>query len=55
VSTGEVTFADADADPGLNDAIDAEYRAKYRGYPADFVDHVTNGEARSSTIKLVPR
>jgi len=51
----DVTFADADADPGLNNAIDAEYRAKYRRYPADFVDHVTNGQARSSTIKLVPR
>ena len=51
----DVTFADADADPGLNDAIDAEYRAKYRGYPASFVEGVTSDQARSSTIKLVPR
>jgi hypothetical protein len=51
----DVTFADADADPGLNDAIDAGYRAKYRTYPARFVDGVTSDQARSSTIKLVPR
>ncbi len=53
----DVTFVDADAraDAGLNDAIDDEYRAKYSRYPADFVDHVINAQARSSTIKLVPR
>jgi len=51
----DVTFADADADHSLNDAIDAEYRAKYRSYPASFVDGVTSDQARSSTIKLVPR
>jgi hypothetical protein len=50
----DVTFADADADHALNDAIDAEYRAKYRGYPASYVDGVTSDQARSSTIKLVP-
>jgi hypothetical protein len=51
----DVTFANADADGSLNDAIDAEYRSKYRSYPADYVDPVLNEQARSSTIKLVPR
>ena len=51
----DVTFADADADASLNDAIDAEYRSKYRSYPADTVAPVVNEQARSSTIKLVPR
>jgi hypothetical protein len=51
----DVAFADADSDASLNDAIDAEYRSKYRSYPAEFVDPVVNDQARSSTIKLVPR
>jgi hypothetical protein len=49
----DVTFADADA--RLNDAIDAGYRAKYRSYSASIVGHVTNAQARSATIQLVPR
>jgi hypothetical protein len=51
----DVTFADAEADASLNDAIDAEYRSKYRSYPANTVAPVVNEQARSSTIKLVPR
>jgi hypothetical protein len=53
----DVAFADADADTDarLNDAIDAGYRAKYRSYSAGIVGHVTNAQARSATIKLVPR
>jgi hypothetical protein len=42
------------ADEGVNDAIDAAYRAKYRRYPAMYVDHVASPEARATTIKLVP-
>ncbi len=42
------------ADEGVNDAIDAAYRAKYRRYPAMYVDHVVSPEARATTIKLVP-
>ena len=49
----DVSFADAD--PGLNAAIDAEYRAKYSSYPAQFVDNVVTDQARSATLKLVPR
>lgn len=42
------------ADGGVNDALDAAYRAKYRRYPATYVDHVVSPESRSTTIKLVP-
>jgi hypothetical protein len=49
-----VTFADADTDSGLNDAIDAGYRAKYRAYPASIVGSVLTHQARSATIRLVP-
>lgn len=51
----DVTFANADSDAGLNDALDAEYRSKYRSYPTEYVEPVVNEQARSSTIKLVPR
>ena len=49
----DVTFVDADHD--LDDEIDATYRTKYRRYPAGIVDHVVSPQARSATIKLVPR
>jgi hypothetical protein len=38
-----------------NDAIDAAYRAKYRRYAARIVDSIVSPQARSATIKLVPR
>jgi hypothetical protein len=43
-----------EADPGINDQIDAAYRTKYRHYSANIVNSVLTHEARSSTIKLVP-
>jgi hypothetical protein len=49
----DVTFVDAD--PGLNEQIDAAYRTKYRRYAARFVNPIVTPEARSATIKLVPR
>ena len=49
----DVTFADADAADA--DAIDAAYRNKYRRHGAQYVNSVTNAEARSTTIKLLPR
>jgi hypothetical protein len=49
----EVTFVNAEA--SLTDQIDAVYRAKYRHYPTQYVDHVTSAVARSATIKIVPR
>src|SRR3989442_1831285 len=48
----DVTFVDAD--PGLNDQIDAAYRAKYRRYAANIISSIVSSKARSSTIKLVP-
>ena len=49
----DVTFADADHD--LDGQIDAAYRGKYRRYSASFVDPILSPQARSTTIKLVPR
>jgi hypothetical protein len=49
----DVTFVDAD--PGLNDQIDAAYREKYRRYGPSIVGGVVNPGARAATIKLVPR
>ena len=44
-----------DTDPAVNDRIDAGYRSKYRRYGANIIGSVVNPEARTSTIKLVPR
>ncbi len=49
----DVTFLDAD--PDINDQIDAAYRTKYRRYGESIVGTIVSPEARSSTIKLVPR
>ena len=49
----DVTFVDADHT--LDDQIDTGYRTKYRRYSAGSVDHITSPEARSTTIRLVPR
>ncbi len=48
----DVSFEDAD--PALNDQIDAAYRSKYRRYAANIVNSVLTSQARASTIKLVP-
>jgi hypothetical protein len=44
-----------DADPAVHDRIDAAYREKYRRFGAQYVDSVVTPEARTMTIKLVPR
>jgi hypothetical protein len=49
----DVTFADAD--PNLNDQIDAAYRDKYRRYGPNIIGGVVNPGAQAATIKLVPR
>jgi hypothetical protein len=49
----DVTFVDAD--PDINDQIDAAYRTKYRRYTASIIGTTVSPEARSATIKLVPR
>ena len=50
----DVTFVE-ETDPGINDQIDAAYRAKYSRYDAPYVDPMVAPEARAATIKLVPR
>ena len=41
--------------PDIHDQIDAAYRTKYRHYAASIIDHCVSPQARSATIKLVPR
>jgi hypothetical protein len=50
----DVTFME-EADPGINDQIDAAYRTKYRRYGAQYVDAMVAPDARATTLKLVPR
>jgi hypothetical protein len=40
---------------GANDEIDAAYRAKYHRYADSIVNSVLSPQARSATLKLVPR
>ncbi len=49
----DVTFVDAD--PALNDQIDAAFRTKYRRYSAGIVGSILTSAARAATLKLVPR
>jgi hypothetical protein len=49
----DVTFEDAD--PGVYDDVDAAYRAKYCEYTGRILNSVLTPEARSTTLKLVPR
>jgi hypothetical protein len=45
----------ADADPSLDDELDAAYRSKYRRYAASIVNSIVSPQAKSATIRLVPR
>jgi hypothetical protein len=49
----DVTFGDAGHD--VDDEVDAAYQAKYRRYAGSILNSVLTPEARSTTIKLVPR
>jgi hypothetical protein len=49
----DVTFGGADDD--INDQIDDAYRSKYSRYSANVVGSVLTPEARSATIKILPR
>ncbi len=49
----DVSFVAADHD--IDDDVDAAYRAKYRRYAGRILNSVLTPEARSTTIKLVPR
>lgn len=50
----EVTFVE-EADRDINDQVDAAYRAKYHQFSAEYVDPMVAPNARSATIKLIPR
>jgi hypothetical protein len=49
----DVTFLE-EANPDINDKIDAAYLTKYRRYP-QYVAPMVTPEVRAATIKLVPR
>jgi hypothetical protein len=49
----DITFVEADHN--IDDEIDAAYRDKYRRYAGRILESVLTPEARSSTLKLVPR
>ena len=50
----DVSFVE-EADPAINDQIDAAYRTKYRRHSARIVGTILTQEARTSTLKLMPR
>ena len=50
----DVAFVEEPA-PGMNEQIDTAYRTKYRRYAASIINSIVTPEARSATIKLVPR
>jgi hypothetical protein len=49
----DVTFAAPE--DGIDEELDAAYRAKYRRHSASIVNSVLTPQARSATVKLVPR
>ena len=49
----DVTFEDVDG--AIDDRVDDAYRAKYRRYAARIIDSIVSPEARSTTLRLVPR
>jgi hypothetical protein len=49
----DVTFVDADHD--IDGEVDGAYRAKYRRYAGRILNSVLTPQARSATLKLVPR
>ena len=50
----DVTFVE-EAASDINEQIDAAYRTKYRRYAASIISSIVSPEARSATIRLVPR
>ena len=50
----DVAFVD-EADPSVNEQIDAAYRTKYHRYAASIVNTTLSPQARAATIKLMPR
>ena len=50
----DVSFVFIDADDGVNQHIDTEYRTKYRRYAGPILDTVLTPAARAATIELMP-
>ena len=50
----DVAFVE-ESDLNINEQIDVAYRTKYHRYAASIIRSVVSPEARSATIKLVPR
>ena len=50
----DVAFVE-EPDPRINEQIDAAYRTKYRHYASSIIDSIISSDARSATLKLVPR
>jgi hypothetical protein len=44
-----------DGEPSVNDLVDAAYRDKYRRYAGRILDSCLTPEARSTTLRVVPR
>jgi hypothetical protein len=57
ISAGGVDLdvAFADVDRSLDDELDAAYRAKYQRYGASILGTVLTSQARSASLRLVPR
>jgi hypothetical protein len=49
----DVAFADVEH--SLDDDLDGEYWAEYQRYEASIIDTINSPQARSTTIRLVPR
>jgi hypothetical protein len=49
----DVAFADAG--DGIDDQLDAAYRAKYRRYAANIVNSILSPQARAATLRLAPQ
>jgi hypothetical protein len=49
----DVTFVEAD--PEINEKVDAAYRTKYRRYAGSILNSVLTPQARSATIQVAPR
>lgn len=50
----DVAFVEV-SEPDLQEQIDAAYRTKYHRYAAAIINSIISPEARSATLKLVPR
>jgi len=51
--TKDVVFEEAG--PSVNDQVDAAYRTKYRRYAGRILNSCLTPEARSTTLRIVPR